>query len=180
LSYQPVASPIPVKWLVKLAHCLFYPLGKKAINGFSYLGDCRLDYRFFLGKEIAEHIMDYNVLAKRSPFRLGAPNPHPDSGEVLALQSGNNRIHPFVSSRTSAPSQADFAQGQVEVIVYYQEVAQGNVVLVHQASYRVATDIDKCPWLGQQQFLASYLANAYFGPALPVVKADRMKPGKVI
>jgi hypothetical protein len=51
---------------------------------------------------------------------------------------------------------------------------------MHQASYRFATEIHKCPWLGQQQFLASYLANANFSPALPVVKADRVKPGEVI
>jgi hypothetical protein len=64
--------------------------------------------------------------------------------------------------------------------MYYQEVAQVNVMLMHQASYGFATEIYKCPWLGQQQLLASYLANAYPSPALPVVKADRMKPGKVI
>ena len=169
-----------IKRLVELAHCRLYPLGEKTIDGFGYLGNYRLDYRFFLGKKIAEHIIDYSVLANGLLFRLGAPNPHPDSGEVLASQSGNNRIHPFVSSRASAPSQANFAQGQVEVIMYYQEVAQGNVMLVHQASYRVATEIHKCPRPGQQQLLASYLANAYFSPALPVVKADRMKPDKVI
>jgi hypothetical protein len=64
--------------------------------------------------------------------------------------------------------------------MYYQEIAQGNFMLVHQASYGFTTEIYKCPWLGQQQPLASYIANAYFSPALPVVKANRMKPGEVI
>jgi len=85
-----------------------------------------------------------------------------------------------VSARASAPSQANFAQGQVEVIMYYQEIAQGNIMLVHQTSYGFATEIYKCPWLGQQQLLAPYFANAYSSPALPVVKANRVKPGKVI
>jgi hypothetical protein len=85
-----------------------------------------------------------------------------------------------VSSRTSASPQANFAQGQIEVIMYYQEVAQGNVMLVYQASCGFATEIHKCPWLGQQQLLIPYFSKAYSSPALPVVKADGMKPGKVI
>ena len=64
--------------------------------------------------------------------------------------------------------------------MYYQEVAQGNVMLVYQASYGFATEIHKCPWPGQQQLPAPYFSNAYSSPALPVVKADKMKPGKVI
>jgi hypothetical protein len=169
-----------VKRLVELAHCRIYTLAKKTIDGFRYINNCELGYRFFLWKEIAKHVIDYSVFINGRFFPLGTPNSHPDSGEVLAFQSGNNGIHPFVSSRASAPSQANFAQGQVEVIMYYQEVAQGNVMLVHQASYGFATEIYKCPWLGQQQLLTSYLADAYFSPALPVVKADRMKPGEVI
>jgi len=51
---------------------------------------------------------------------------------------------------------------------------------MHQASYGVAAEIHECPGLGQQQPLASYFANAYSSPALPAVKADRMKPGEVI
>ena len=50
---------------------------------------------------------------------------------------------------------------------------------MHQASYGLATEIHKCARPGQQQLLAPYFANAYFGVALPVVKADRMKPGVV-
>ena len=53
-------------------------------------------------------------------------------------------------------------------------------MLTHQASHGVATEIHKCPGLGQQQFLIPYLRNAYSSPALPVVKANRMEPGKVI
>jgi hypothetical protein len=53
-------------------------------------------------------------------------------------------------------------------------------MLVDQASHGVAADIHKCSRLSQQQFLAPYFANAYSSPALPVVKADRMKPGEVI
>jgi len=53
-------------------------------------------------------------------------------------------------------------------------------MLTHQASHGFATEIHKCPWLGQQHFLTSYFANAYFSPALPMVKANRVKPGEVI
>ena len=53
-------------------------------------------------------------------------------------------------------------------------------MLTHQASHGFATEVHECPWLGQQQLLAFYFSNAYSGPALSVVKADRMKPGKVI
>jgi hypothetical protein len=53
-------------------------------------------------------------------------------------------------------------------------------MLTHQASHRVAAEIHKCPRLGQQQLPAHYFADAYSSPALPVVKADRMKPGEVI
>jgi len=169
-----------IKRLVELTHCRFYPLGKKTINGFRYRGNYRLDYCFFLGGEIAEHIIDYSVLAHGLLLRLGPSNPHPDSGEVLASQGGNNRIHSLVSSRASALAQANFAQWQIEVIVYYQEVAQRNLMLMHQASHGVTTEIHKCPGLGQQYFLATYFANAYSSPALPVVKANRMKPGEVI
>ncbi len=119
------------------------------------------------------------VLAKIAP-PLRPSNPHPDPGEVLASQSGNNRIHALVSSRASALAQANFARGQIEVIVYYQEVAQRDVVLTHQAIHGVAAEIHKCPGLGQQQLLAPYFANAYPSPALPVVKTDRMKPGEVM
>jgi len=51
---------------------------------------------------------------------------------------------------------------------------------LRQASHGVATEIHKRPWLGQQHFLAFYFANAYSSPALPVVKANRMKPGEVV
>jgi len=51
---------------------------------------------------------------------------------------------------------------------------------MHQASHGVATEIHKCPGLGQQQFLALCFSEAYSSPALFVVKANRMKPGKVI
>ena len=64
--------------------------------------------------------------------------------------------------------------------MYYQEVAQGNVMLVHQARYRFATEIYKCHGLGQQQFLTPYFSKAYSSPALSVVKANRVKPGEVI
>ena len=53
-------------------------------------------------------------------------------------------------------------------------------MLTHQASRGVAAEIHECPGLGQQQFLTLYFSKAYFGPALPVVKANRVKPGKVI
>ena len=64
--------------------------------------------------------------------------------------------------------------------MYYQEVAQRDVMPMHQASYGLATEIHKCPGLGQQQLLAPYFAQAYSGLALPVVKANRMMPGEVI
>jgi hypothetical protein len=51
---------------------------------------------------------------------------------------------------------------------------------MHQASHGVATEIHKCPGLGQQQLLILYFANTYSSPALPSVKANRMKPGEVI
>jgi hypothetical protein len=53
-------------------------------------------------------------------------------------------------------------------------------MLMHQASHGVSTEIHKCPRLGQQQLVAPYFANTYSSPALPVVKANRMKPGEVI
>jgi len=53
-------------------------------------------------------------------------------------------------------------------------------MLTQQASHGFATEIHKCPRLGQQQFLAPYFANAYSSPALPVVKVNRVKPGEVI
>jgi hypothetical protein len=53
-------------------------------------------------------------------------------------------------------------------------------MLICQASYGFATEIHKCPGLSQQQLLASYFASAYSSLALPVVKANRMKPGEVI
>ena len=166
--------------LVELVHGCLYPLGEKAVDGFGYSGNDRLNYRFFLESEIAEHITDHSILAHGLLFSLGPPNPHPDSGEVLATKGGNNRVHALVSSRASALPQADFAQRQIEVIVYHQEVAQRNVMLSHQASHGFAAEIHKCPGLGQQQLLAPYFADACFSPALPVVKGNRMKPGEVI
>ena len=53
-------------------------------------------------------------------------------------------------------------------------------MLMHQTSHGFAAEIHKRPRLGQQQFLAPYFCKAYFSPALPSVKADRMKPGEVI
>jgi hypothetical protein len=53
-------------------------------------------------------------------------------------------------------------------------------MLVHQASYGLATEIHERAGLGQQQLLTSYMASTYFGVALPVVKANRMMPGEVI
>jgi hypothetical protein len=166
--------------LVELVHGCFYALGKKTVNGFSHLSNYRLNYCFFLGTKIAEHIIDYSVFANGLLFCLGPPDPHPDSGEILAAQGGNNRIHALVSSRASVLAQADFAQGQIEVIIYYQKVAQRDVMLMHEASHGFAAEIHKRPRLGQQQLFAPYLSKAYFSLALPVVKADRMKPGQVI
>ena len=51
---------------------------------------------------------------------------------------------------------------------------------MYQASHGFAAEIHERPRLGQQQFLVSYFASAYFSPALPLVKADRMTPGEVI
>jgi len=53
-------------------------------------------------------------------------------------------------------------------------------MLMHEAGYGLAAEIHKRPWLGQQQLLALHFAEAHSSPALPVVKADRMKPGEVI
>jgi len=169
-----------IKWLVELAHGCLYPLGQKTINGFGHPGNYRLNYCFFLWRKVAEHIIDYSILAKRLLLRLRPPNPDPDSGEVLAAQGGNNRIHALVSSRTSTLPQANFAQRQIEVIIYYQEVAQRDVMLIYQAGHGVATEIHECPGLSQQQLLAPYFSDAYSSPALPVVKADGVKPGEVI
>ena len=166
--------------LVELVHGCLYPLGEKAVDGFSYFGNGRLNYRFLLESEIAEHITDHSILAHGLLFSLRPPNPHPDSGEVLAIKGGNDRVHALVSSRASALPQANFAQGQVEVIIYYQEAAQSDVMPAHQASHGFATEIHKCPGLGQQQLLAPYFADACFSPALSVVKWNRMKPGEVI
>ena len=55
-----------------------------------------------------------------------------------------------------------------------------NAMLTHQASYGVATEIHKCPGLGQQQLLTPYFCKDYSSPALPMVKANRMKPGEMI
>jgi len=51
---------------------------------------------------------------------------------------------------------------------------------MHQASYGLAAEIHKRPWLGQQHFLTLCFSESYPGPALPVVEANRMKPGEVI
>jgi len=51
---------------------------------------------------------------------------------------------------------------------------------MHETSYRFAAEIHKCPGLGQQQLLTPYFSKDYFSPALPVVKANGMKPGEVI
>jgi len=51
---------------------------------------------------------------------------------------------------------------------------------MYQANHRVAAQIHKCHGLGQQQPLTPDFANAYSSPALPVVKANRMKLGEVI
>jgi hypothetical protein len=53
-------------------------------------------------------------------------------------------------------------------------------MLTQQASHGVATEIHECPGLGQQQLLSPYFANSYSSPALPMVKANRVKPGEVI
>ena len=53
-------------------------------------------------------------------------------------------------------------------------------MLMHQANHRVAAEIYKCPGLGQQQLFAPYFADAYSSPALPMVKANGMKPGEII
>jgi hypothetical protein len=166
--------------LVELVHGCPYPLGKKAIDGFGYPGNYGLDYRFFLRREITEHITDYSVFANGLLLCLRSADSHPDSREVFASQGGNNRIHALVSAGASALAQANFAQGQVQVIVYYQQVAQRDVVLMHQAGQGFAAQIHKCAWLGQQQLFATYFAGAYSGLALSSVKVDRMKPGEVI
>ena len=51
---------------------------------------------------------------------------------------------------------------------------------MHQTNYGSTTEIHKRPRLGQQQLLTSYSSDAYAGPALLVVKSNRMEPGKVI
>jgi hypothetical protein len=51
---------------------------------------------------------------------------------------------------------------------------------MYQARYGFAAEIYKCARLGQHQPLALYFAGAYSSPALPAVKANRMKPGEVI
>jgi hypothetical protein len=53
-------------------------------------------------------------------------------------------------------------------------------MLTHQTRHRFAAEIHKCPRLGQQQLPAPYFADAYSSPALPSVKANRVKPGEVI
>jgi hypothetical protein len=169
-----------IKQLVELAHGCLYSLGKKTIDGFGHPGNYRLNCCFFLRGKIAEHIIDYSIFANGLLFSLRSSNPHPDSGEVLASQGGDNGVHPLVSRRASTLPQANFAQGQIEVIVYYQEAAQGNAMLMHQASHGVAAEIHKCPGLGQQQLLAFYFSEAHSSPALPVVKSNMMKPGEII
>jgi hypothetical protein len=54
------------------------------------------------------------------------------------------------------------------------------MLLMHQTNYGSTTEIHKRPRLGQQQLLISYSSDAYSGPALSVVKSNRMEPGKVI
>jgi len=51
---------------------------------------------------------------------------------------------------------------------------------MHQASHGFPAEIHKCPGLSQQQLLTPYFSKAYSSPALPLVKANRMKPGEVI
>ncbi len=51
---------------------------------------------------------------------------------------------------------------------------------MHQTNYGSTAEIHKRPRLGQQQLLTSYFSDAYSGPALSVVKSNRMESGKVI
>jgi len=51
---------------------------------------------------------------------------------------------------------------------------------MRQASHGAAAEIHKRPGLGQQQLLTPYFSKAYFSPALPMVKTNRMEPGEVI
>jgi len=85
-----------------------------------------------------------------------------------------------VSSRASTLAQADFARGQIEVIVYHQKVAQENVMFAHQASHGFAAEIHKRAGPGQQQLLTACFADAYSSLALSAVKVDRMQPGEVV
>jgi len=110
--------------LVKFVHGDLKSLGDEAGHR---LADFRYnsgDNASFFGGEIAEHIVDdLSFLIGGGTFGyIRSPDAYPDAVEVPAAKSGDYGIKSFVPAGTAAWADANFAQGQVKVIVNNNKV----------------------------------------------------------
>jgi hypothetical protein len=174
--------PLPFSGLIELVHGGGYAVCQDGLYGFGYLGDSGLDDILFARGWVAEDVVDNSLLVGdyRSIFFSGAADAYLNAAEILASQSRNNRLYPFVPSGTAAGAESEPAQGQIEVIVYHNQVDCLDFVSAHQWSNRVAAEIDEGLWFSQQHFDAGYSTVAGLGLALVFFNLYGMESGQVI
>jgi hypothetical protein len=74
---------------------------------------------------------------------------------------------------------ANFAQGQVKVIVNYDQIGQRQGQLLHQKAHRLAAEVHEGLGLGQHYFHPRYSASGNTAAGLSLVELQAMLAGEV-
>jgi hypothetical protein len=75
---------------------------------------------------------------------------------------------------------ADFSQGQVQVVMDYYQVVQTDLELLHKEDDCLAAGIHVSLWFGQQDLFSGYRTGAGTGLALLFIQCDMMLPGDMV
>ena len=123
---------VRLKIPVKLIHGCFQAFAKEAEDSFAHPGHDLSHNLFFLGGEIAEDIG--NNVSLTDFGCCWSSNAYPKAREVLASQFGDGGANPFVSTRATTLTKADFTQGEVKVIMDDEEVVGAGIELTYQSA----------------------------------------------
>ena len=111
--------------------------------------------RSLLGGECAKDVLDVVRVLRRPPYA------NPDPGDVPASQCGNDGLNAPVSSCAPRWPDAYPAQGQVHVVVYDEQVAEGYGEAGGEIRQGLSAVVHKGAWLGQRHLFSLNRALAY-------------------
>ncbi len=163
-------------------HYRHQTLGEEAEDSFAHPWYDLGNDLFLIGSKVTEHIgnnIGFTDLSRASGDSW-SPDAYPNTDEIATAQLGNDGINPFVPARAATLANTDFTQSEVKVVMNDKEIIKVDIEFFNQPADRLTAPVHKSLGLGDYYFIAGHHTHANSCLTLLFVKAEAVRPGKMI